>query len=79
MAVTSECLLITNCGRICIGRKLKIHVSKAFANQPVGLKYVDNGTWQVDFMSYILGYFDEESLKFSANDDPFGLRIDKGV
>ena len=72
-------LLITNCGRICIGRKLKIHVSKAFANQPVGLKYVDSSVWQVDFMSYTLGYFDEESLKFSANDDPFGLRLDKRI
>lgn len=72
-------LLITNCGRICIGRKLKIHVSKAFANQPIGLKYIDPGVWQVDFMSYTLGYFDEESHKFEANDDPFGLRIDKGV
>ncbi len=29
-----KALLITNCGRICIGRKLKVHVSKAFANQP---------------------------------------------
>jgi putative transposase len=72
-------LLISNCGRICIGRKVKVHISKAFANQPVGLKAVDTGIWQVSFMSYILGYFDEESRKFSPNDDPFGLRIDNGV
>ena len=71
-------VLISNCGRICI-RKLKIHISKAFANQPVGLKYIDTGVWKVDFMSYTLGYFDEESRKFSPNDDPFGLRLDKGV
>lgn len=72
-------LLITNCGRICIGRKLKVHISKAFANQPVGLKQVDAGTWQVDFMSYTLGYFDEMSRTFSPNDDPFGLRLDNAV
>jgi putative transposase len=72
-------LLISNCGRICIGRKIKVHISKAFANQPVGLRHLDTGLWQVDFMSYTLGYFDEESRKFSANDDPLGLRIDKGV
>jgi putative transposase len=72
-------LLISNCGRICIGRKIKVHISKAFANQPVGLTYVDTGVWQVDFMSYTLGYFDEESRRFSPNDDPFGLRLDKGV
>jgi putative transposase len=71
-------VLISNCGRVCI-RKLKIHLSKAFANQPVGLKYIDTGIWQVDFMSYTLGYFDEESRKFSPNDDPFGLRLDKGL
>ena len=71
-------ILISNCGRICI-RKLKVHISKAFANQPVGLKYVDTGVWQVDFMSYTLGYFDEESRKFSPNDDPFGLRLENGV
>lgn len=27
-------------------------------------------------MCYFLGYFDEQSLKFSLNDDPFELRID---
>lgn len=72
-------LLISNCGRICIGRKIKVHISKAFANQPVGLKLVDAGTWQVDFMSYTLGYFDVQSHKFSPNDDPFGLRLDNRV
>lgn len=70
-------LLISNCGRICINHQ-KIHISKAFSNQPVGLKAVDAGIWQVDFMSYTLGYFDEESRKFSPNDDPFGLRIGHG-
>jgi putative transposase len=67
-------LLISNCGRVLL-KKLKIHVSKALANQPVGLKQVDQGVWQVDFMSYTLGYFDEESRSFAPNDDPFGLRL----
>ena len=67
-------LLISNCGRVLL-RKLKIHVSKAFANQPVGLKQIDQGIWQVDFMSYTIGYFDEESRKFAPNDDPFGLHF----
>lgn len=68
--------LITNCGRICIGRKLKVHISKSFANQPVGLRLVDDNIWQVDFMSYTLGYFDEHSRKFEPTADPFGLRLD---
>lgn len=68
-------LLVSNCGRMCI-RRMKIHLSQAFSNQPIGLKYVDTGVWQVDFMSYTLGYFDEESKLFAPNDDPFGLKID---
>jgi putative transposase len=71
---SDKTLLISNCGRICF-KKYKIHLSKSFANQPVGIKEVDTGIWQVEFMDYVLGYFDEESKKFSPNDDPFGLRI----
>lgn len=67
-------LLISNCGRVLL-KKLKIHVSKALSNQPVGVKQIDQGIWQVDFMSYTIGYFDEESRKFSPNDDPFGLHF----
>ena len=71
-------LLISSCGRICFNR-LKINLSRALSNQPVGIKEVDNGIWRVDFMSYTLGYFDEESRKFSPNDDPFGLRFNAGI
>ena len=67
-------LLISNCGRVML-KKLKIHVSLAFANQPVGVKQVDQGIWQVDFMDYTIGYFDEESRKFAPNDDPFGFHM----
>ncbi|MDD3726374.1 MAG: integrase core domain-containing protein, partial [Candidatus Ratteibacteria bacterium] len=68
-------LMITNCGRICY-KKRKIHISKAFANQVVGLKEVDNGIFQIDFMSYTLGFFDEESDKFTPCEDPFGFKIE---
>lgn len=67
-------LLISNCGRICIGKR-KIHISKAFANQPVGLKEVDSNIWSVNFMNYELGYFDEFSRKFAPKFDPFGLKL----
>jgi len=67
-------LMITHCGRICFN-EAKIHISRAFANQLVGLKEVDSGIWQVDFMSYMLGFFDEESNKFTPCDDPFGFKI----
>ena len=67
-------ILITNCGRICF-KRMKINLSKAFANQPVGLKEIDSGIWQVDFMAYTLGYFDAESRRFSPNEDPFRIRM----
>lgn len=69
-------LLITNCGRLCVNRS-KIHLSRAFANQPVGLEEVEENIWQVNFMDYELGYFDEISQKFAPKEDPFGIKIDK--
>lgn len=71
-------LLISNCGRVCL-KKQKVHISKAFANQPVGLKEVDDGIWQVDFMDYTLGYFDEGSDKFAPREDPFGFKLDNWI
>lgn len=68
-------LLISNCGRICNSRK-KVHIGRALANQPVGLKEVDDGVYQVDFMSYTLGFFDEESSKFTHCQDPFGFEME---
>ena len=68
-------LMITNCGRICLNEQ-KIHISKSLANQPVGLKEVDNGIWRVDFMSYALGFFDEGCSQFTPCEDPFGFRLE---
>jgi putative transposase len=73
-----KALLISNCGRICVKKK-KIHISKAFANQPIGLKEVDDNIWTVFFMDYHLGYYDEFSLKFAPKDDPFGIKLDKVI
>lgn len=71
-------ILITNCGRLCINHS-KIHISRAFANQPVGLDEVEDNIWQVNFMDYELGYFDEISRKFAPKDDPFGIKLDKNI
>lgn len=71
-------VLISSCGRVCF-KRLKVHLSRCFANQPVGLKQVDAGIWQVDFMSYNLGYFDAESRSFAPNEDPFGIRIGETI
>ena len=68
-------LLLSNCGRVCI-RKRKVHITRALANQPVGLREVDDGIWQVDFMSYTLGFFDEDGNQFAPQEDPFGFRLE---
>lgn len=70
--------MLSNCGRVCL-KKMKIHISKSFANQPVGLREVDDQIWEVCFMDYQLGYFDEFSRIFSPTDDPFGIKLDKAI
>jgi putative transposase len=53
-------VVVTNCGRICFGRK-KINFSTVFAGRAVGLKEVQDDNWLVSFMDYDLGYFDLET------------------
>lgn len=72
-------LLLSNCGRICMNRGMKIHVSKAFANQPVGLDRVDDHVWEVSFMEYDLGFIDDLSRKFAPQRDPFGIKLDREI
>lgn len=71
-------ILISNCGRACVGKQ-KVHITRALANQPVGLKEVDIGIWQVDFMSYTLGYFDVDSDMFALQEDPFEFKLGLGT
>jgi putative transposase len=65
---------ITNCGRICIEGK-KIHFSTVFAGQDVGLRQVEDDVWLVSFMEYDMGYFDLESNRVQALDNPFGPKV----
>ncbi len=58
---------------------MKVHISKAFANQPIGLQEVDDHIWSVQFMDYHLGYFDEYSRKFAPKEDPFGIKLDNVI
>jgi putative transposase len=50
-------IVVTHCGRICLGRK-RISFSTVFAAQAVGIKEVHDDIWLVSFMDYDLGYFD---------------------
>jgi len=61
---------VTRCGRICIGRR-KINLSTAFAGQTVGVREVEDQIWQVSFMDYDLGYFDNERGRVEPGPNPF--------
>lgn len=65
---------ITNCGRICIAGQ-KVHLSTVFAGHDVGVRQVEDDVWLVSFMDYDLGYFDLESNKVQALDNPFGPKV----
>jgi putative transposase len=67
-------IVVTNCGRICLGRK-KINLSTVLAGQAVGIKEVHDDIWLVSFMDYDLGYFDLETRVLEPIDNPFGPRL----
>jgi putative transposase len=66
--------VVTTCGRICYQRR-KINVSQVFAGQKVGVKQVDEHIWLVTFMHYDLGYFDDETCRLEAIENPFGPKL----
>ncbi len=54
----------------CIGQR-KINLSTAFAGQTVGFREVDDQIWQVSFLGYHLGCFDNERGRVEPGPDPF--------
>jgi putative transposase len=48
---------------------------KQFAGQKVGVKQVANKIWLVSFMQYDLGYFDHETCRLEAIDNPFAAKV----
>ena len=65
---------VTNCGRICHEGK-KIHFSTVFAGHDVGLRQVEDDVWLVSFMDYDMAYFDMESSRVQALENPFGPKV----
>lgn len=65
---------ITNCGRICIGRR-KINLSRAFAGQLVGIREVADEIWLVSFMEYDLGFFDQDEGHIQPAPNPFMPKV----
>lgn len=67
-------ITVTRCGRICVDRR-KINFSQVFAGQTVGVRQVEDKIWQVSFMDYDLGYFDDEENRVEAGENPFGPKV----
>ncbi len=73
-AFHDKTVTVTACGRICLNRK-KVNLSTVFAGQKVGIKQVDDKLWLASFMSYDLGYFDEDTCRLEPIEDPFGQNV----
>jgi hypothetical protein len=69
-AYNDRAVWATRCGRICIGRR-KIKLSIVFAGQIVGSREVDHQIWQVSFLDYDLGHFDNETGRVEPGPNPF--------
>jgi putative transposase len=66
--------VVTHCGRICYKRR-KINLSQVFAGQKVGVTQVDDHLWLVSFMTYDLGYFDDETCRLEPIENPFSPKV----
>jgi putative transposase len=73
-AFHDKTIVVTRCGRICLGNK-KINFSQVFAGQAVGIKEVHDDIWLVSFMDYDLGYFDPETRVLEPLENPFGPKV----
>jgi putative transposase len=67
-------IVVTACGRICLNRK-KVNLSTVFAGQKIGIKQVDDTLWLASFMTYDLGYFDEDACRLEPIQNPFGQKV----
>lgn len=62
---------VSNCGSLNFERGKRVFISEAMGGQELGLNEEDYGIWKVSFMEYDLGFFDEESWKFTPGPNPF--------
>ena len=53
----------------------KINFTRAYAGLDVGIREVSDKVWQVSFMQYDLGFFDEDSRRFEPGENPFGPKV----
>lgn len=65
-------LRVTSSGQIRLDKNRAVYLSTVLSGQRLGIQPAnEEGIWVVSFMDYDLGYFDEQSLRFTPKDDPF--------
>ena len=52
-----------------------IFISKSFKGENLGLTEISDGLWKVSFMTYDIGFFDEEEFRLSEVDNPFIKKV----
>src|SRR5689334_11512625 len=58
------------------GRHERMHLTlEAETTKPAGIKQVDDKLWLASFMSYDLGYFDEDTCRLEPIENPFAARV----
>jgi len=62
-------------GRSYIDARRKINLSLVFAGQNVGIKEVAEKIWQVTFMDYDSGFFDQETGRVECAENPFAAKV----
>jgi hypothetical protein len=62
--------------RIKPGNPQRMHLTlHRLPGQKVGIKQVDDRLWLASFMSYDLGYFDEDTCRLEPIENPFAARV----
>jgi putative transposase len=52
-----------------------VNLSHVFAGQSVGVTQVGERIWLVTFMTYDLGYFDDETCRLEPIENPFAPKV----
>ncbi len=70
-----QTIRVTQCGRICLGGR-KISLSSVFGGQHIGIREVADKIWLVSFMTYDLGFFDEDENRVEpVGHNPFAPKV----
>jgi len=60
--------LVSVCGSIQLQNQGRVYISAALGGQKVGLRKIEDKLWEVRFMNYVIGYFDEEAMKLTPKE-----------